>query len=160
VTGVSPQVLGAHPFLRGMPAGHVALLAGTAVAVSVSAGFRFFEEGGRAARLWLISSGRVALDLDVPGRTRLIVETVGSGDVIGLSWLFPAGQWQFGAEAIQDTAAFELDGAAVRALGDRDPDLGSQITGRMMAVAASRLQATRIRLLDLYAAPGRRAGAR
>ena len=160
MTGVSPQVLGAHRFLRGMPAGHVTLLAGTAAAVSVSAGFRFFDEGGRAARLWLISSGRVALDLDVPGRTRLIVETLGSGDVIGLSWLSPAGKWQFGAEAIQDTTAFELDAAAVRALGDRDPELGSQITGRMMAVAASRLQATRIRLLDLYAAPGSHAGVR
>jgi CRP-like cAMP-binding protein len=160
VSGVSPQLLGAHAFLRGMRAGHVALLAGTATEVSVSPGFRFFEEGGRATRLWLISSGRVALDLDVPGRTRLIVETVGGGDVVGLSWLSPAGQWQFGAEAVQHTAAFELDGAAVSALGDRDPELGSQITSRMMAVAASRLQATRIRLLDLYAAPGRRVGAR
>lgn len=160
MTGVSPQVLGAHAFLRGMPAEHVALLAETAAVVSVSAGFRFFEVGGRAARLWLISSGRVALDLDVPGRTRLIVETVGSGDVIGLSWLFPARQWQFGAEAIQDTVAFELDGAAVSALGDRHPELGGQVTGRMMTVAATRLQATRIRLLDLYAAPGRHAGVR
>jgi CRP/FNR family cyclic AMP-dependent transcriptional regulator len=160
VTGVSPQVLGTHAFLRGMATEHVALIAGTATGVSVSAGSRFFEEGGRAAQFWLIRSGHVALDLQVPGRPPVIVETVGGGDVIGLSWLSPPRQWQFGAGAVQDTTAFELDGAAVTALCDRDPALGREIFGRMMGVAATRLQATRIRLLDLYAVPGQQAGAR
>ena len=160
MSGVLPQVLGAHAFLRGMPAGHVALIAGTARAAFVSAGSRFFDEGGRAERFWLISSGHVALDLQVPGQSRVIVETVGSGGVIGLSWLSPARRWQFGAEAVQDTTAFELDVAAVSALCDRDRELGRELTSRLMAVAASRLHATRIRLLDLYAAPGQPASAR
>jgi CRP-like cAMP-binding protein len=160
VTGISPQVLGAHAFLRGMTAGQVALLAGTAAEVSVPHGFRFFEEGGPADRFWLISSGHVALDLQLPGRARLIVETVGGGGVIGLSWLSPPREWQFGAEAVRDTTAFELDGAAVGALCDGDPGLGVSITRQLMAVAATRLQATRIRLLDLYATPAQRADAR
>ena len=160
MTGVSAEALGAHAFLRGLAAGHVALIAGTATGVSVSAGFRFFTEGAPAAQFWLISGGHVALDLQVPGHPPLIVETLGKGDVIGLSWLSPARRWEFGAVAVHDTTAFELDAAAVSALCDREPALGLQFTRRLLAVAASRLQATRIRLLDLYAAPGQQAGAR
>lgn len=160
MTGVSPQLLGTHAFLRGLAPGQLALLAETASDVCVPAGFRFFEEGGRAAQLWLISRGHVALDLAVPGRRSLIVETVGAGEVIGLSWLTPAREWQFGAEAVENATAFELDAAAIGALLDSDPALGYQLVRRLMTVAVTRLQATRIRLLDLYATAGQRADAR
>ena len=66
----------------------------------------------------------------------------------------------FGAEAVQDTTAFGLDAAAVGALLDSDPAIGYQLVRRLMTVAVSRLQATRIRLLDLYATAGQRAGER
>jgi len=80
--------------------------------------------------------------------------------VIGFSWLSPPHEWQFSAETVEATEAFELDGAAVMALCDRHPDLGYELTTRMLAAAVRRLQATRIRLLDLYGTPGPRAGAR
>jgi CRP-like cAMP-binding protein len=160
VTGVSPSVLAGHAFLHGMPAEHVARLAGIAAEVSVPAGRRFFEEGGEAAQFWLIRTGHVALDLCVPARPKLIVETVGGGDVIGLSWLSAPRRWQFGAEAVQPTTAFVLNGAATSALCDRYPVLGYQVTRQLMDVAATRLHATRIRMLDLYAANGLHASAR
>ncbi len=145
--------LAGHAFLRGMPADHVALLSGTAVRVSVPAGRRLFEEGGPAANCWLLTAGQVALDLPVPGRANLIVETLGSGDVIGLSWLSPPHQWQFGAQVLEPATAFQLDVPAVQALCDAHPELGYQLAMRMLAAAVRRLQATRIRLLDLYALP-------
>jgi len=151
--------LAAHAFLRGMPADHVALLSATAAPVSLPAGHRLFEEGGRAANCWLLTAGQVALDLPVPGRANLIVETLGSGDVIGFSWLSPPHQWQFGAQALGPASAFELDGPAVQALCDAHPELGYQLAMRMLAAAVRRLQATRIRLLDLYAPPGGRGDA-
>jgi len=149
-----------HPFLRGMSADCVALLGAAAVAVSVPAGRRLFDEGAPADKCWLLTRGNVALDLHMPGQRNLIVETLGSGDVIGFSWLSPPHVWQFGAETVEPTGAFELDGAAVTALCDTHPDLGYQIALRMLAAAVRRLQATRIRLLDLYGMPGQDAGPR
>lgn len=96
----------------------------------------------------------------MPGRPNLIVETLGRGDVIGFSWLSPPHRWQFGAEAVEPTEAFELDGATVMALCDRHPELGYQLALRLLAAAVQRLQATRIRLLDLYGAPSQSAEAR
>jgi CRP/FNR family transcriptional regulator, cyclic AMP receptor protein len=160
VTGVAPSVLAGHAFLRGMPGEHVARLAEAAAEVSVPAGHRFFEEGGEAGQFWLIRTGHVALDLHIPGPARLIVETVGGGGVVGLSWLSPPRQWQFGAEAVQPTTAFVLNGEAVRALCDSYPVLGYQIIRRLMDVTATRLHATRIRMLDLYSVSSLHASAR
>jgi hypothetical protein len=103
--------------------------------------------------LWLIRAGRIALDLHVPGRDRLIVETLGPGDELGLSWLLPPARWQFGAVAQVTVSAFELASAAMTCLCESDHELGYQLTRRLLATAIGRLQAARIRILDVYAAP-------
>jgi CRP-like cAMP-binding protein len=104
-------------------------------------------------QFWLIRAGQVALDMDVPGR-RITVETLGRGDMVGLSWFLPPCQWQFGAIAIQPTEAFEFDAAGVLRCCDEDPALGYDLTRRVLAVVAHRLQATRAKLLDASAQPG------
>lgn len=155
----SAAALGAHAFLRGMPASYVAVLASACRMTTVPEGHIFFSEGGAASRFWLISTGHVALEVQSPGHGRLIIETLGQGDLLGLSWLAPPFQWQFGARAVQDCQTFELNAAQVRAACDQDPGLGYQLLRRVMSAASSRLQAARIRMLDLYAASSRdRAG--
>ena len=136
-----------------MPADYIAVLAETCRVGVTEAGHRLFDEGGLASKFWLISSGHVALDLYVPGHPRLIIETLGPGDPLGLSWFSPPMRWQFGAVAVQTTSSFELDAAAVRAACDADPGLGYQFLRRLMTAAYDRLQASRIRMLDLYAPP-------
>jgi CRP/FNR family cyclic AMP-dependent transcriptional regulator len=157
---VSASALARHAFLRGMPADDVARLAGAAVAVSMPAGHRLFDEGAPATKCWLLTAGHVVLDLHMPGRANLIVETLGRGDVLGFSWLSPPHEWQFGAETVEPTEAYELDGTTVMALCGRHPELGYQLALRLLAAAVQRLQATRIRLLDLYGAPSQKAEAR
>jgi CRP/FNR family transcriptional regulator, cyclic AMP receptor protein len=148
---VSPAALAEHGFVRGFTDQHIARLAGATTLVTVGPGHRFFEEGDHATSFWLIRTGHVALELHVPGPRGLIVETIGSDEVMGMSCLTPPFQWQFGAEAIRPTTAFELDAAAVLEMCEADPALGYQLTRRLMAVAAHRLHATRVRMLDLYA---------
>ncbi|HEU5158403.1 MAG TPA: cyclic nucleotide-binding domain-containing protein [Streptosporangiaceae bacterium] len=139
-----------HPFVAGLP--HAAELAGRARRTEFPPGARLFEEGDEADRFWLIQTGKVALDLHVPGREDVVIETLGDGEVLGWSWLFPPYRWHFGARAVADTHAVEFDGQAVRAVCDADPTLGYALTRRFLGVMLDRLQSTRIRLLDLYAA--------
>jgi CRP/FNR family transcriptional regulator, cyclic AMP receptor protein len=155
---VSAADLAGHAFLRGLPEDHLAQLAQAAAAVSLPAGYRLFEEGGPATRFWLITSGHVALDLHVPGRPPLIVETIGAGEVVGLSWAALPHEWQYGAEAVTPAEAFEMDATSVLGLCDADPVFGYQLTRRLVAVAARRLHSGRIRMLDLYGSPSERAG--
>ena len=102
-------------------------------------------------QFWLIRAGQVALDMDVPGGRRIIVETLGRGDLVGLSWFLPPCQWQFGAIATQPTQAFEFDAAAVLRCCDEDPAFGYELTRRVLAAVAHRLQSTRSRLLEASA---------
>jgi CRP/FNR family transcriptional regulator, cyclic AMP receptor protein len=154
MTGSLRADLAAHPFLNGLDDADVARLAGAARRITRPAGHRFFEEGGTADRFWLISSGQVALDLHLPGRGTVTMETFGPGEVVGWSWLCSPYRWTFGAVATQPTGAFELDGARVLEIFDADPAFGLALTRRFVGVLAARLHGTRIRLLDLYGHPG------
>jgi CRP/FNR family transcriptional regulator, cyclic AMP receptor protein len=158
MSGVSAAELAEHAFARGLPAGSLDRLASLASSVELPPGQRIFEEGDHASRLWLIRTGRVVLDLGVPGHARLIVETLGPGDELGLSWLSPAPQWQFGAYAQIPVSAFELSSVRLVDLCEADYEFGYQLSRRLLSTAISRLQAARIRIIDLYGAPSEAAG--
>lgn len=146
---VTAAALAGHQFLRGMPAEHLAFLADHATLLTVPTRHRFFEVGGPAQQFLLIRAGQIALDLLAPGEGRVVVETVGRGEVVGVSWFFPPYRWQFGAIARQPTEVFELDAAAVRRHCDEDPDFGYQFTRRLITAVARRLQGTRVRMIQL-----------
>ena len=144
---VTTSVLAAHPFLRGMPPGHLDALAAAASDVMFPAGHRIFTDGGYAGKFWLIRSGQVAVDLQVPGQGPVVIDTVGIGALLGWSWLFPPYRWAFGAVCITPAEAFEFDAAAVRDGCAADPVLGYDLTQRVIRALAGRLQSTRTRLI-------------
>jgi len=147
------SILAAQPFLRGMPGAQLAELAGACQHVTVPAGQRLFDEGSPAGGFWIIDAGRVVLDATVPGQGRVVIESLGRGDVIGLSWMLPPYQWRFGAVTSQPMQAFAFDAAPVRAACSADPVLGYELGRRFSAVVVRRLQATRARLIEHAANP-------
>lgn len=147
-SAVVTQAFAAEPFLRSLPADRIARLAETARHVSVAAGCRLFDEDSPARKFWTIDAGQVALDTLVPGVGRVVIERLGRGDVVGLSWLQPPYQFRFGAITTQPMQAYEFDAVAVRAACERDPGLGYALMDRFLTVALHRLQATRARLIE------------
>jgi CRP-like cAMP-binding protein len=143
---VTAAVLAAQPFLHGMPPAALAALAADATVVTFPQGHRIFEEGGYAGKFWLIRSGRVALDVQVPGEGPVTIETIGMGEVLGWSWLFPPYKWAFAAACAAPVEVIEFDAAAVRARCAADPEIGYELTRRLIRVLASRLTSTRARL--------------
>ena len=144
---VNAAALAAHPFLHGMSADQLGLLADAARDVSFPARYRLFEDGGYATRFWLIQAGHVSLDLHVPGEGPVVIESIGMGELLGWSWLFPPYKWAFGAVAASAVEAFEFDAPTVRELCAAYPELGYEFNQRVTRVLAKRLQATRIRLI-------------
>jgi CRP/FNR family transcriptional regulator, cyclic AMP receptor protein len=143
---VTTSALGAHPFLRGMPRNHLDALTEVGADVSFPAGHQIFEEGGFASKFWLIQSGHVALDMNVPGQGRVVIDDVGMGELLGCSWLFPPYRWAFGAVCTGPVEAFEFDAAAIRARCAADQAFGYELHERLIRVIARRLQRTRTRL--------------
>lgn len=142
------SILGTQLFLRTLPAEYISRLADLACHVSIPAGCRLFEEEMPARKFWIIDAGQVALDALVPGVGRVVIERLGRGDVVGLSWLETPYQFRYGAVTTQPMQAYEFDAVAVRAACDEDPALGYALLDRFLAVALRRLQATRARMLE------------
>ncbi|WP_263107007.1 cyclic nucleotide-binding domain-containing protein [Kitasatospora sp. DSM 101779] len=143
-----------QPLLDGLSAPHRARLLGLADDREFPADMRLFDEGGSANRFWLLRSGEVALDLHVPGRRPPVVETVGAGQLLGWSWLFPPYHWHLGARTLGPVSAWEFPAHRVRALCEAEPEFGLRLALHCAAVIAERLQAARLRLVDLYAPDG------
>jgi CRP-like cAMP-binding protein len=144
---VTAAALAAHPFLHGMSGDHRAVLAQAACDVTVPAGHQFFEGGGHATRFWLVQSGHVTVDVHVPGQGRVPIDTIGMGELVGWSWLFPPFTWAFGAVAASPVEAFEFDAGTVRARCASDAALGYEVTWRVAEVLTKRLKSTRSRLI-------------
>jgi CRP/FNR family transcriptional regulator, cyclic AMP receptor protein len=149
MTTTEKSLLGRQPFLRGLPDDYLDRLAALCRHVAVPSGRRLFDEDERVDRFWLIDAGQVVIDTTVPGWGRLIIETLGRGDITGVSWLLPPPYHsRFGAVTTQPTQAFEFDAPAVRAACDSDPALGYELSRRANNIMVRRLDATRARLVD------------
>lgn len=135
--------------LRAVPAEHRDRMLTLAREVSFPQDTRVFEERGLADRFWVIRSGAITLDLALPGARSVSVETLGPGDLLGWSWMFPPYEWDFGAEALSPVRAYEFDGAEVRELCEVDPGLGYALARAVAEVLAHRLQSARTRLFNL-----------
>lgn len=81
---------------------------------------------------------------------RVTVASLGSGDLLGWSWLFPPHQWDFGAVAFSPVRAYEFDAAAVLGLCEEDPQLGMILVRSVAEILAYRLETTRGKLLEQY----------
>lgn len=149
------ELLATHPFLADMDEQHLTRLSYWSRRTVFHAGSRIFSEGRTADRFWLIRNGSIRLDATAQGSEEgcdgdIVVETIGSGTVLGWSWLFPPYRWYFSATALEPVLAIEFDAAGVRRLCDSDPALGYDLTRRFMAVVVERMQSTRMRLLDQH----------
>ncbi|MCZ4125916.1 Crp/Fnr family transcriptional regulator [Streptomyces sp. H39-S7] len=139
-----------HSILDSLTTAHRDRLVALSSPVSFPAGARIFDAHRTATRFWVLDRGEVALDLHVPGRQALVVQTLCAGELLGWSWLFPPFRWQLGAQAHTAVQAREFPAAAVRDLCAADPALGQEFVLLCAAVIGKRLHSTRTRLLDLY----------
>jgi CRP-like cAMP-binding protein len=135
---------------RALSAEHRQRLMRLAREMSFPLGTRLFEEGGRADRFWIIRTGTVELDMRVPGRRAAVIESLGHNELLGWSWLFPPHSWHLGAETSSPVRAYEFDATTVRTVCAEDPEFGRKVAEWVGMIVAHRLQAARIRLLDLY----------
>jgi CRP-like cAMP-binding protein len=144
------ELVASHPLLAGLPGDAVAQVAGCARNVAFAAGRLLLAEGDPADTLYLVRRGQVAIEVFSPGRGRVVIETVAPGGVVGWSWLIPPYRYHFDARATCPVGAVAVDGACLRAKAEADPALGYALLSRVSGLLLERLQATRVRLLDLY----------
>jgi CRP/FNR family cyclic AMP-dependent transcriptional regulator len=138
--------LEAHPFFNRMNLEHIAIFEEYATATEFVAGQSIFHEGDPANCFYLILEGSVALEASLPPGAGQVIDHLGSGEVLGWSWLFPPYRWHFAARALTPTKAIFFYGTWLRERCDQDPTLGLELMKRVTGIIVRRLQTTRQRL--------------
>lgn len=144
------RIVKEHPFFAGVDEAFCKLVCGCAKNVRFEAGQYLFHEGDAAERFYLLRHGRVALQLTAPGRGAVTFQTVGEGEIVGVSWLIPPYRWSYDAKAMELTRAIAIDATCLRQKCEADHDLGYEMMKRFMPILIQRLQATRLQILDVY----------
>jgi len=137
------------PFLSGMSDRHLTLLAECACRTDFDKGHVIFHQGDTANRFYLIERGEVQLEAaSKSDERRIVAGRIGSGGVLGWSWLFEPYEWQFTARALTEIRAIFFYGTVLREHCETDPSLGFELFKRMSAEMVRRLQSARNRLLE------------
>jgi CRP-like cAMP-binding protein len=138
-----------HAFFHGMNAEQLALLTNGAKETAFKVGDVLFREGEPANQVYLIETGKVVLEAHEPADGTTLVQELGTGEVLGWSWLFPPFSWHFQARAIEPTTVIILNGAHLLVSAENNHDFGYELMKRVAQVVMRRLQSTRKQLIAL-----------
>jgi CRP/FNR family transcriptional regulator, cyclic AMP receptor protein len=142
-----------HQALRGFQPQDVQRLAGLGTELRFELDEVIFPQGQRSQNLYLIVSGRVALE-SIAGGQVVPVMTLNEGEEMGWSALFANGLTHFQARAISLVRVIAFDGNKLREECEQDAAFGYVMMKRLLEIVTERLDATRMQILDVYETPG------
>jgi CRP/FNR family transcriptional regulator, cyclic AMP receptor protein len=146
------RIVRQHPFFADLGEDFYSLLAGCSKNVRFETGQIVLRQGEAADTLYLLRQGRVALGVAAPARGGpRTLQTLGEGDLLGVSWLIPPYRWSYDARALELVRAIAIDASCLRQKCEDDHDLGYELMKRFVPVLIRRLQSARTQMLDLYA---------
>ena len=148
------QLVERQPFFKGMKARQLQVLADSAMVMNFETGQVIFQQGGPANRFYLILEGQAVLESELPDQTAIPIQTLGPGDDLGWSWLFPPYSTQLSARALAPTKTLFFYGTRLREQCEQDHELGYQIMSRIAEVTTHCLQMMQGRLME-YADPNK-----
>ncbi len=150
------QALQTIPWFQRLQPSHFASLAQIATLRDAQANEVLFREGDPEDYLYILLTGRVALEINVPGRGRTRLMTAEPLDVIGWSSVTPVVRRRTAtAVAVLPSSLIALDAPALLQRCEENPSLGYVVMRRLANVVAQRLLVTRLQLLDMYAHPSK-----
>ena len=144
------DVLRASPFTAGLGGSERRRLASFARELAAATDEILIREGEPTPFLGIVTSGRVALRMRLPGRLPITVMTVEPGDILGWSAVLAPYRATSTVVAVEPTELIALDGAPLRLALESDEDLAAALYPRILRSVARRLEGTRLQLLDLF----------
>ncbi len=114
------------------------------------AGQDIIGEGDSSLYLYIVKSGRVAVEMDVPSKGRCMIRTGDAGDMFNWSALVEPRLATAAVRAMEDTEAIGIKGGVLMDECRKDHELGFELYRALTDVIASRLIATRLQLVNVF----------
>ncbi|NIM92695.1 MAG: cyclic nucleotide-binding domain-containing protein [Anaerolineales bacterium] len=137
-------------FTQDLEMHHLEKLASISTQVTFSEGATLFREEDKSELVYLIEEGDVSIVTQVPGHGQVTILTIGPGQILGWSSLFPPQRKTAGAIANEPTRVVAINATQLRELSQTDHELGNKIMWRVAEVISERLRAARRQLLDMF----------
>lgn len=147
----TPLVLSKLPFFQNFTLESLQLLSACAMHVRLDPDVEIFREGDPADRFYVILSGTIAIDARRADGSSERLLVLGPGEMAGWSWLLPPHTWQFDSRTLEPVEAICFAGNRLRQACETEPLLGYQLVRSMAMGLVKRLQAARVRILELTA---------
>ncbi len=135
--------LAKYTFFEDLKKDHLELLSRHVIKDYFNDNEYIFREQQKASKLFLILSGKVAIESTSTQGKQVSIQTLKEDDILGWSWMVPPYEWRFSARTLEHTELLIMDGEFIRDKSAKDHDLGYEIYKRLAGVFAQRLEATR-----------------
>ncbi|MHB8134204.1 MAG: Crp/Fnr family transcriptional regulator [Anaerolineaceae bacterium] len=140
------------PWLMDLSVEQINLLEKIAGVRYLDCGEVLFHEGDNDNVLYIVSEGRLAVEILVPRHGQVCIYYAEPLDLVGWDRMTPVARQRITSiTATQKSFLICMDAAVVSELCESDPKIGMVIMRRLSNVIASRLLSMRIKLLELLA---------
>ncbi len=104
---------------------------------------RIINEGFFADSFFIIVNGLVEVKyMDI------VLQVLGSGEVIGWSWLIYPYTWSFSVDTVKDTVTISIDAEKLRNLFNEYKEIECNIYKSMFSIVSNRLKSARQRIVE------------
>ena len=112
-----------------------------------------FREGQTHSKIFWVHSGRIRLEMTLPGQSPRSLLTVSAGEVLAWSAFNSSQPMTATGSAAIDSVLVGFDVDRLRSLCESNHEIGYRFTDCLCIGLAQRLVATRLQLLDLFTNP-------
>ena len=142
--------IASHPLFSDLRKSHLKQVLDLGRRVTFPANKVIFREGRAATAFFLLLRGDVALETQMPGSEKAIVQILHPGDALGWSWIVPPYVWHFDGRTLEKVEAIRFNAPKLRALCEDKPRLGRALYRRIAEIMLIRLQSSRLQNLSSY----------
>jgi CRP-like cAMP-binding protein len=149
---VALETLEKLDFLEGFPPDYLQPLAAVAKTVNVPADTVLFREGEKSPSIYVVISGKVALETWMRGNGVTRIQTVGPGKLLGWTPILTQQPMTAAAVALEPCRLIAINALQLLEACAENPRFGMELMRRTAIALSRRLHATRQQLLDAYEA--------
>ena len=144
------KLISGHKLFADLDPQHIQTLAEHSTERRIPTGQNLFTQDQPAQTFYMIVSGVVFVETPAIYGPTLTLQELGTGRILGWSWLIPPYRWHFQARVAEDATVVEFDGTRLLELCEQDPAFGYQLLKRFATLMGERLESARRRMMDAW----------
>jgi CRP/FNR family transcriptional regulator, cyclic AMP receptor protein len=140
--------LTSHEFFTGFNEVDLKFLCDCSSLEQIEQGQMLFRQGEQADKFYVVRTGRISIQMPAIMGPNIEMQSLGSDQILGWSWLISPFKWSFQALAEETSELIRFDGTAILARCEQNPKFGYEMLKKFAGLMSIRLDAARRKMMD------------